>query len=425
LRPLAVHAHNFSHVKLKRFMIAAGVVGFGAIAYNLLKGPPGKLKLPSGPLTPLVSIGDSHGLVLAPNGSLWSWGGQDRGWPVLGLGKKEFTLELTRIGEDANWMFISAGDDHNLALKSDGTIWAWGANYRGQLGNGYSARTSTNRAAMIQDRPVHTVPGNDWVQVEAGSVCSYAIKRDGTLWAWGLNNFGQLGVGSWTDSPTPVQVNAATNWVKVRAGGVSAAGVQSDGSLWIWGGSPVLGNTAPQNSGNLLAPTRFGNDTNWVDVAVAFNLWLGIKSDGSLWAWGRSQGAIVGFGKESPEKPIRVGIDNDWQSVWTSKSARSQLLKTRNGDYWTVDSTTPPARFRQVELAPDILTAGAGGGAIAVLTSNGEVWTLGTVLGQHGPKYRFLTFAQEICWRAGWKVRWASQPPKVVRSDPWQLRNVE
>jgi len=375
----------------------------------------------------MVSLGDSHGLILAPDGSLWSWGGEDRGFPVLGLGKMNLTPNLVRIGSETNWVFVSAGDAHNLALKSDGTIWAWGANFRGQLGDGRYGGKLSNGTFNMEHLPVHTVAGTDWVRVQAGYTTGYALKRDGTLWAWGLNNFGQLGIGSWTDSPKAVQVGTATNWAKIRSRGVSAAGIQSDGSLWIWGGSPSLGNTTPQSSQNLLVPVRFTSDTNWVDVAVAFNLWLAVKSDGTLWAWGRDAHPFTGASPDACETPTQVGHETDWQSIRSSSGGGYDLLRKRDGTFWIMDASHEdrPVKFSKVGLPPNIVAWDAGGGAVAAITRDGEVWTCGTVLGQHGTMYRFVGFAENLCWRVGWKVRWTYPPTRIVRAQPWRLRNFD
>src|SRR5439155_5649327 len=299
------------------------------------------------------------------------WGGEDSGWPVLGLGTTNSTAVLRRIGSETNWTCVSAGQDHNLALKSDGTIWAWGANYDSQLGDG----TQTTR-----NSPVPSVPGNDWAQVVAGFVSSYALKRDGTLWAWGLNNFGQLGIGSWVDSPKAVQVGTATNWAKIRTGGVSAAGIQSDGSLWIWGGSPMLGNTTPQSPRNLLVPTRFTSDTNWVDVSVAFNLWLAVKSDGTLWAWGRNAHTFTGASQDACETPAQIGHETDWHSVSSSSGGFYHLLQKRDGTFWIMDASQDHrlVKFSKVVLPPNVVAWDAGAGAIVAITQDGEVWTCGT-----------------------------------------------
>jgi alpha-tubulin suppressor-like RCC1 family protein len=412
-------------MKRKRLLIAGAAVMLLSCGYFLLTGPPERLKLPSGPRLPMISLGDSHGLVLASDGSMWSWGGQDRGWPVLGLGKTNLTTSLVRISSEKDWAYISAGDDHNLALKSDGTIWAWGANYRGQLGDGTRGGRLTNGLPNLQDRPVHSVPGTDWVKVEAGSVTSYAIKRDGSLWAWGLNNFSQLGIGSWSDSPGAVQVGAATNWAKIRAGGVSAAGIQSDGSLWIWGGSPKLGNTTPQSSENLLVPTRLTSDSNWVDVSVAFNLWLAIKREGTLWAWGSNAHSFTG--DPQVEIPIQIGLETNWLSVSSSQSGYYHLLSKRDGTLWIMEAAPGGAgsdKFRKVDLPPNVVAWDTGGGAYAAITQDGEVWTCGTILGQHGPKYRLIQKAEELCWRFGWKVRWQYDRPRIVQEKPRQVHNI-
>src|SRR5438309_297689 len=155
-------------MKPKRLLLAGAAVAVVLICYLALRAPEGRLNLPPGHHAPMVSLGDSHGLVLAPDGSLWSWGGEDRGSPVLGQGKMNLTANLVRIGSERNWVSVSAGDAHNLALKSDGTIWAWGANFRGQLGDGKYGGKLSNGTLRVEHRPVHTVEGSDWVRVEAG-----------------------------------------------------------------------------------------------------------------------------------------------------------------------------------------------------------------------------------------------------------------
>ena len=164
-------------MKLKRLLIAGAAVVLVLFCYFLLRGPEGRLKLPAGPHAPLVSLGDSHGLILAPDGSIWSWGEEDRGFPVLGLGKMNHTANLVRVGLQTNWLFVSAGDAHNLALKSDGTIWAWGADFRGQLGDGKYGGKLSNGTLNMEHRPVQTVEGTDWVRVVAGFTTGYALKR--------------------------------------------------------------------------------------------------------------------------------------------------------------------------------------------------------------------------------------------------------
>src|SRR6266446_1878890 len=212
------------------------------------------LRLPTGPGRAAVALGDSHGVILASDGSLWVWGEEQSGWPALGLGKVESQACLRRLGTDTNWVDLAAGDSHTLALKADGTIWAWGENLGWQLGDGTRTPRST---------PVRSVPGNDWNQVATGLHC-LAWKKDGTLWAWGNNWAGVLGDGSTNSSAVPVQVGSSTNWVKVWANNIESVGLQSDGSLWAWGHQLLQFGPKGQL---VLVPTRLSADTNWVDVS--------------------------------------------------------------------------------------------------------------------------------------------------------------
>jgi alpha-tubulin suppressor-like RCC1 family protein len=170
------------------------------------------------------------------------------------------------------------------------------------------------------------------------------------------------------------------------------------------------------------------SDTNWVDLSVAFNIWLGIKSDGTLWAWGRNANVFT----ESPETcetPTKIGQETNWLSVWSSGRGFYHLLKKRDGSFWVMDSPggySTSFRLRKVELPRDIVASGAGGGAIALITRDGEVFTCGTVLGQHSQTDRLVRSLEALCWRIGWKVRLFHPPgAQFVRERPWNIPNVD
>ena len=397
------------------------------------------LKLPVGNGTPAVSLGQTHGLILASDGSLWSWGSDFAGWPVLGLGNVTAQTRLRRIGKDTNWVSISAGTAHNMAIKSDGTLWAWGENYTGQFGVGTMGRR--NQEA---NTPVHAAPGNDWKQAVAGGIHTVVLKQDGTLWAWGINWAGSLGTGSTRNSAVPVQVGCASNWVKVWAGMLETVALQSDGSLWYWGDNPDP--AFPQGTGQILVPTRVSPDTNWVDVGFGVNTVFAIKADGTLWTWGRNAHVYSDAQNQTLDTvPTRVGTNSDWASVPACGLGWCQGLTKKDGSLWLMDASDfdvnlrhgPPraVRFGRVDLRKDVVTYTAGvahisapGGNLPIgvaLTRDGEVWTWGMMLGDpRGLRGRLELSAFRLANRFGYK----SYPPDakpVIRQTPWQLQHLE
>lgn len=428
---MACYRPRKATVKRRRLIlfIAAAALVIGFILFKRLY-PAGRLRLPAGNHVPQVSLGFAHGLVIAPDGTLWSWGDEHLGWPVLGYGQTNgapaFNPVLRRISLATNWVKVSAGQDHNLALQSDGTIWTWGTNHRGQMGAGPVG-------GALQPSVVRSVPGTDWVEVVAASVCSYALKKDGSLWAWGLNNFCQLGIGSSIDSTVPVQVGSSTNWTKVRAGGVHAAGIQSDGSLWIWGGSPQFGNSAVGTKNSLAIPTRMTSDTNWVDVSVDYNIWLAVKSDGTLWAFGQNAHGYTGAPRGSFAIPGQIGTDTNWVSV--SSSRYGNLMRKRDGSFWKLSEESeftprPPtapgsAPMQQLGLPKEAVAGDITGAATAVVMLNGEVWAQGVVLGERTGKDRILQTVARLGSRISWLSDLGARPEKVYRDQPWVIRNIE
>jgi alpha-tubulin suppressor-like RCC1 family protein len=221
-------------------------------------------------------------------GNLWVWGNNYYG--QLGDNTSEYTNILTPITTFSggfNWKQVSGGGFHTVAIKTDGTLWVWGDNYHGQLGD----NTTTNRST-----PVTTfLGGTNWKQVSAGSDHCAAIKTDGTLWTWGNNAFGQLGddtAGS--NRLTPVTTFAGgTNWKQVSSGGAYTAAIKTDGTLWSWGQNYYgqLGSYTEQI--DIFTPiTTFAGGTNWKQVAGGGFHTAAIKTDGTLWTWGRNYGQI-------------------------------------------------------------------------------------------------------------------------------------
>ena len=394
----------------------------------------GRLRLPVGNGTPAISLGERHGLILASDGSLWSWGSDFYGWPVLGLGNATLkSTSLRRIGHGTNWVGISAGAGHNLAVKSDGTLWTWGESVQGR------------RPTPIY-APTPAAPGNDWKQAAAGGNFSVALKKDGTLWAWGDNWAGSLGIASTNGSSVPVQVGSATNWIKVWAGILETVAMQSDGSLWYWGENP---NPAfGQGATPIVSPMRISPDTNWADVGFGVNTVFSIKSDGTLWTWGRQADRYTGVSDTAQDTiPTRIGTNSDWRSLCATTGWWCNGLIKKDGSLWFMDASegkpngprTPyqPVQFRPIEFQKDYVAYAAGAthaappgvhGPIGViLTRDGEVWTWGMVLGeprtlQSSWQALGVTIARRIHPQT---PVGDPQPDPVYRDQPWQLRNID
>jgi len=395
-----------------------------AILWLSFWGSKPKLKLPTGAGRAVVALGDSHGVILAPDGSLWVWGEQQSGWPALGLGKVENQPSLRRLGRDGDWVDVAAGGSHTLALKADGTIWAWGENFGWQVGDGTTIPRST---------PVRSVPGNDWKQVATGLHC-LGLKTNGTLWAWGNNWAGVLGNGTTRNSVVPVQVGAATNWVKVWANNIESIGLQSDGSLWFWGQRYLR--FGPKGV-SALVPTRLSSDTNWVDVGLGDFRGFAIKSDGSLWTWGADADIYTGAADPALNAtPQPVGTNHDWRacsSFWNSCA----ILMKQDGSLWALDDVLDqrskrlgdpawkmrPVSLRRIALQKDVVAFAGGRHRLGVaLTRDGEVWTWGWVLGRHDLMTTFLQTLSRLFPRASILAR-RGWPEPVTRPEPWQLSN--
>ncbi len=251
-----------------------------------------------------VSGGAYHTIAIKTDGTLWAWGQNDYG--QIGDGTLINKNSPVQIGSANDWIAISAGNFHNLAIKANGTLWAWGINSGGQIGDGTVINKST---------PVQVGIATDWTGISAGGGHNIARRSAGTLWSWGSNVYGQLGDGTNTQRNSPVQIGSATNWVDFSAGSDHSIALKSDGTLWGWGrntfGQVGDGTTTSRNS-----PLQIGSETNWAKVSASYYHNLAIKTNGTLWGWGNNQYGQVGDGTiiQRPA-PVQAGVATDWVEI--------------------------------------------------------------------------------------------------------------
>ena len=308
---------------------------------------------------------------------LWVWGTGGSG-RLGGNTTISRSTPVTTFAGGANWKQVACGFEHTAAIKTDGTLWTWGGGLSGQLGNNTTISRST---------PVTTFTGGtDWKQVSSGYRHSAAIKTDGTLWTWGDNGYGQLGNNTTTFRPTPVTTFAGgTNWKQVAGGNGHTAAIKTDGTLWTWGsgGSGRLGNNTTTD--RLTPVTTFAGGTNWKQVACADKFTAAIKTDGTLWTWGSNNGDNTTIARFTPVTTFAGGTN--WKQV-SCGSNHTTAIKT-DGTLWTwgvnfygqlgnntvTDRSTPVTTFAG---GTNWKQVACGFDHNAAIKTDGTLWTCGS-----------------------------------------------
>lgn len=255
---------------------------------------------------------DNNISVVTTDGKLFCWGTNDTG----NIGDNSIITRSSpvQIGSENNWRWVSNGVGCTAAIKNDGTLWTWGLNTWGQLG----VNDVINRSS-----PVQVGSDDTWRQIyftgtyASGSIgpgSIWGIKNNGTLWAWGYNDYGGLGLNDNITRSSPTQVGSDTNWKQVSL----QIAIKNDGTLWNW----------TETS----SPIQVGSDTNWKQVSSGQEYCIAIKTDGTAWGWGKEDndqlGISPGAGDAYRSSPVQILTGRYWTSVQAGK--RTTILIGRN-----------------------------------------------------------------------------------------------
>ncbi|MDD2710647.1 MAG: chitobiase/beta-hexosaminidase C-terminal domain-containing protein [Verrucomicrobiae bacterium] len=269
---------------------------------------------------PQVAAGYLNGLALQTNGVLWSWGDNARG--QLGDGQTMNRCWPQEVSGINGVVGMAGGAYHAVAVKNDGTVWGWGSNDQGQLGLG----DNTQRNAPAQLSLIGVC------KVTTRAYHNLALKNDGTVWAWGQNSWGALGDGTTTDRNAPVQVTGLTNCVNVAAGYGFNVALKGDGRVWTWGRSDYgrlgLGSVSEQHQ-----PVQISGLYDVAAIAAGAEHALALKGDGTVWAWGSGAYGQIGDGAFAERwTPVQVSGLTDVVAI-AAGQYHSMAVK-RDGTVW-------------------------------------------------------------------------------------------
>ena len=260
-----------------------------------------------------LNAGVQCGLMTKNDGTLWYIGGTDFNYGTSGLDNTNEYSSPTQVGTDTTWT-KPVGTLATLARKTDGTLWSWGRNDYGQL-------AQNNQTNLSSPKQVGT--DNTWNYVNSFGIVSVGTKTDGSAWFWGDNEKGCFGNNSEGEKrSSPIQIGSTGDWSNhngfALSRSVMSGAIKSNGTLWTWGQNNN-GQLGDNSTTSRSSPTQVGTDTSWKGF-----IWLsdeaaaGLKTDGTLWAWGGNASGKLGQNQPGPTQyssPKQVGTKTDWSRI--------------------------------------------------------------------------------------------------------------
>lgn len=271
-----------------------------------------------------ISAGLNHNMALKSDGTVWSWGSNLEG--QLGDGTTTNQTMPTKIENLNNIVAVAAGYNHSMALQSDGTVWIWGQNQYGQLGND----TTT---ARFNPEPIAGL--KNIIAIAAGKNFSMALESDGSVWAWGDNQYGQIGAGhiSITYSLIPNKVVNLSEIVSIQAGEYHSVALDVNGSVWTWGQNNYGQLGTGTFSQSVYSPRKVEDLSNINTITTSNKHTFALSSDGSLWAWGDNSSGQIGDGTSTHRRtPVQINLFN---IVEVSAGHTHSMALQSDGTLWT------------------------------------------------------------------------------------------
>ena len=274
---------------------------------------------------------------------LWSWGYNRDGSGALN--DKTKRSSPTQVGTNTNWKFVSGNKNGYKAFgtKKDGTLWAWGQNSNGILG--INLPSNSHRSSPIQ------VPGT-YKYALCSDRNSFFLKDDGTLWTSGWNSGGRSGLNEadGTKRSSPAQIGTESTWKSINAGRQNAGGIKTDGTLWMWGTGSAAMVINNASTPGISSPSQIPG-TTWKYVAFGNYSGAAVKTDGTLWMWGDNGQGTLGVNSgpgggtysSGASSPIQVGTNTNWDLVdmaFTESETRSIFATKTDGSFWVWGSAT-------------------------------------------------------------------------------------
>tara|TARA_Y100001963_G_scaffold16459_1_gene20394 strand:- start:388 stop:1686 length:1299 start_codon:yes stop_codon:yes gene_type:complete len=295
-------------------------------------------------------IGGENALAIKTDGTLWGWGNDTYGVLGRNISGPALLPSPVQVGTNTTWKNICSKSLSAISVKTDGTMWSWGYNSAGNSGC-----LGLNEVGTDISSPTQVGTDTDWSSAVGGFTGangSFAVKTNGTMWVWGSNREGQLGLNTYTNAPwqpgtypgtkrsSPTQLGTDTTWTdKYTQENMAAYAIKSNGTLWSWGYN-IQGQLGHNDRNQRSSPTQVGTDTDWTLVSQngsTANRMLAVKTNGTLWVWGWNDRGQLGLNDiANRSSPTQLGTATNWHTSVrpaTGDYYRSAALKT-DGTLW-------------------------------------------------------------------------------------------